>query len=89
VAVTVKVSTVEYPSGVSAVAGNTVKVKGTLIAGGKETVYTGTYAKDGVYSLKIPAKDLSALKAGSYTLVIETSLKNEAPAVEPTNLVVF
>jgi peptide/nickel transport system substrate-binding protein len=87
--VAVKVSLVEYPSGVATVAGSTVKVKATLVAGGKETTYTGTYAKDGVYSVKIPATDLSALKAGSYTLIVETSLKNEAPSVEPTTLVVF
>lgn len=87
--VAVKVSTVEYPSGVAKLAGAGVKVKATLVAGAKETTYTGTYSKDGVYSVKIPAKDLSGLKAGSYTLVVETSLKNEAPAVEPATLVVF
>jgi peptide/nickel transport system substrate-binding protein len=87
--VAVKVSTVEYPSGVAAVAGSNVKVKATLIVGAKETSYTGTYSKDGVYSVKIPAKDLSGLKAGSYTLVVETSLKNEAPSVVPSTLVIF
>lgn len=87
--VAVKVSTVEYPSGVAAVAGGNVKVKATLVVGDKETTYAGTYSKDGVYSVKIPAKDLSGLKAGSYTLVVETSLKNEAPSVVPSTLVVF
>ena len=60
-----------------------------FIVGEKETTYAGTYSKDGVYSVKIPAKDLSGLKAGSYTLVIETYIKNEAPTTEVTSLVVF
>ena len=45
--------------------------------------------KTGQFQVKIPVADLKSLKAGSYTLVIETYLKNEAPATEVTTIVVF
>jgi hypothetical protein len=45
--------------------------------------------KTGQFQVKIPVADLKNLKAGSYVLVVETYLKNEAPATEVTSLVVF
>ncbi len=90
VAIGAAVSIVEYPAGTAKSADATVKLKATLVlADGSEKVYTGAFVKSGSFSVKIPAADLKNLKAGSYTLVIETYLKNEAPATEVTSLVVF
>jgi len=86
----VRASIVEYPSGKAVAATAITKLKATLVlADGTEKVYTGSFVKSGELSLKIPVADVKALKAGSYTLVLETSLKNEAPASEVVSLVVF
>ncbi len=85
----VKLSVVDYPAGTAKPADNTAKVKLTLITADGEKTYAGAFDKTGQYSVTIPAADTKALKAGSYTIVIESSLKAEAPAVESANLVVF
>jgi peptide/nickel transport system substrate-binding protein len=88
--VDVAVSIVEYPAGTSKSADATAKLRATLVlADGTEKVYTGAFVKTGQFQVKIPVADLKNLKAGSYVLVVETYLKNEAPATEVTSLVVF
>ena len=85
----VRLSIVDYPAGTAKPADLTAKVKLTLITADGEKTYNGVFDKTGQYSVTIPAADTRALKAGSYTIVIESSLKTEAPAVESANLVVF
>ncbi len=85
----VRLSIVDYPAGTAKAADNTAKVKLTLITDDGEKVYNGAFDKTGQYSITIPAADTKALKAGSYTIVIESSMKSEAPAVESATLVVF
>ena len=88
--VDVAVSIVEYPAGTAKSADATAKIRATLVlANGSEKAYKGTFVKTGQFQVKIPVADLKSLKAGSYTLVIETYLKNEAPATEVTTIVVF
>jgi peptide/nickel transport system substrate-binding protein len=85
--VTLTVSDITYPSNKAALAakGN---VKVTLI-GDRETSYTAKLAKAGSFQAVIPAKDLDALKAGSYTLVVEAALGTETAAVDTSNVIIF
>ncbi|MCX7029537.1 MAG: ABC transporter substrate-binding protein [Spirochaetes bacterium] len=86
----VAVSIVNYPAGTARSADATAKLRATLVqADGTEKAYPGTFVKAGLFQVKVPVADLSKLKAGSYTLVVESYLKDEAPAVEVTSLVVF
>ncbi|MBL8965488.1 MAG: hypothetical protein JNG85_00695, partial [Spirochaetaceae bacterium] len=52
-------------------------------------VYTAKFDKAGAFKVILPAKDLGAMKPGSYTVVVQTVLANEAPAVTPTSIVLF
>jgi len=56
---------------------------------GTEKVYSARYSKAGLFTATIPAKDLGAMKPGSYTVVIMSSLAGEAPSVVPKTLVLF
>jgi len=85
----VKLSIVDYPAGTARTADGTPKVRLTLITDSGEKVYTGKFAKLGQYSVTIPGADTNALKAGSYTIVVESFLGTEAPAVQSATLVVF
>jgi peptide/nickel transport system substrate-binding protein len=86
----VAVSIVSYPAGTARSADATAKLRATLVqADGTEKVFTGTFVKAGQFQVKIPMADLAKLKTGSYTLVVESYLKDEAPASEVTSLVVF
>lgn len=88
--VDVKVSIVDYPAGTAKSADATAKVRATLVmADGSEKAYTGAFVKAGQFQVKVPTADLAKLKAGSYVLVVESFIKNEAPGVEVTSLVVF
>jgi peptide/nickel transport system substrate-binding protein len=86
--VSIKISEVEYPADTAA-ASSAANVKVTLIADSQEKVYTARRVAAGEYQAVIPAADMKALKAGSYTLVVESVLAKEAPAVQATTLVVF
>ncbi len=91
-AIGIRVSVVDYPSGAARGAEGNVKVKATVVpasAAGGEKTYGGSFARTGEFSLLIPAADVRALGVGSHTLVIETSLADEAPATEVAALVVF
>jgi hypothetical protein len=85
----VKLSMVDYPAGTARTADGTPKVRLTLISDAGEKVYTGKFAKLGQYNVTIPGADTGALKAGSYTIVVESFLGTEAPAVQSATLVVF
>jgi peptide/nickel transport system substrate-binding protein len=88
--ISVAVSVVSYPAGTARSADATAKLRATLVqADGTEKAYPGTFVKAGMFQVKIPVADLSKLKTGSYTFVVESYLKDEAPAVEVTSLVVF
>jgi peptide/nickel transport system substrate-binding protein len=87
--VTAKVSVVDYPAGTAKAADAGVKVTLTLVTTDGEKLYKGAYLNAGQFAATIPAADMKALKAGSYTIVVQSVLKDEAPAVEPATLVVF
>jgi hypothetical protein len=57
--------------------------------GEKEKTYAGAYVNPGEYAAILPAADLAALKAGSYTLVAQSALAGEAPSVVSAALVLF
>ncbi|HQK34276.1 MAG TPA: ABC transporter substrate-binding protein [Spirochaetales bacterium] len=86
VTVTAKVSTFVYPSDKMNPAGNNVKISLTLITPAGEKVFTGKMTKAGEFAVVIPAKELAALKAGAYTIVVETKIANEAPSVKVDTL---
>ena len=85
----VSVSLVSYPAGSARAADATAKVRITLVAPDGEKKYTGTFVKAGQFQVKLPVADLAKLKTGSYTLVVESYVGKEAPAVEVSSLVVF
>jgi len=87
--VDIAVSAVSYPANTAKSADATAKVRATLVTPAGEKVYSGTFVKAGQFQVKLPAADLAKLKTGSYTLVVESYLKDEAPAVEVPSLVVF
>lgn len=86
VTVTAKVSTYRYPSDAMTPAGNNVKVSLTLITPAGEKVFAGKYSKAGEFVVTIPSKELSALKPGAYTIVVETKIAGEAPSVKVDTL---
>ena len=87
--VTVKLSTVDYPAGTAKPAGDGAKVKLTLVTPEGETGYYARFVKAGEYQVTIPRQKMSTLKSGSYTVVVEASLGDEAPASDNANLIVF
>jgi len=79
-----------YPDTATTALSNKAKVTVALqLADGTEKVYAAKFIKAGSFEAVIPAKDLGALKPGSYTIVIMSSLASEAPSVEPATLVLF
>jgi len=60
-----------------------------ILADNTEKVYTAKYTSAGNFQAVIPAKDLGALKAGAYTLVVQSVLSTESPAVQASSLVLF
>ncbi len=87
--ITVNVSSFNYPD-----VAKTPLAKGKVTAalqlpGGGEKVYTAVSKAAGSFVVTIPAKDLGALKAGSYTVVIMSSIGTESPSVSPETLVLF
>ena len=86
----VVVSEVTYPDDTAKAASNKAKVTVTLIlADNTEKVYSAKYTSAGNFQAVIPAKDLGALKAGAYTLVVQSILSTESPAVQASSLVLF
>jgi peptide/nickel transport system substrate-binding protein len=87
--VDVSVSLVSYPAGAARAADATAKVTITLVAPDGEKKYPGAFVKAGQFQVKLPVADLAKLKTGSYTLIVESYVGKEAPAVEVSSLVVF
>ncbi len=85
----VAVSQYTYPSDQTKPAVKDAKVTVTLITPAGEKPYEAKYVKDGAFQAVIPVADLGALAPGSYTLVVESKLKDEAPSVKPSSLVLF
>lgn len=90
VKVDVAVSAVTYPDDTAKAADTSAKVTVTLImADNTEKAYPAQYQAPGSFQALIPAKDLSGLKPGAYTLVIQSVFGSEAPSVLPSSLVLF
>lgn len=70
---------------------NKAKVELKLqLEGGGEKVYAAKFSKAGVFTATIPAADMAALKPGvPYTVVVMSSLADEAPSVVSVNLTLF
>jgi peptide/nickel transport system substrate-binding protein len=85
--VTAQISEVGYPSAIAKAAAS-AKVTVTLVAD-KEYSFPAKATKAGTYEAVLPAKTLDTLKAGSYTIVVESSLGTESPTVETSNVLVF
>lgn len=85
--VSATVSEVAYPSN-KAKAAAKANVKISLI-GATPTSYAAKAAKAGSFEAVIPAKDLDALQPGSYTIVVEASLTDQAGAVDNSSVTIF
>lgn len=85
--ITIKIAEVEYPAD-TAKAAAAASVKVTLIADTEKT-YTAKLIRAGEFEAVIPAADMKALKAGSYTVIVESLLSKESPSVQAATLVVF
>ncbi|MCX7027500.1 MAG: ABC transporter substrate-binding protein [Spirochaetes bacterium] len=90
VKIDVALSTMTYPDNTAKPADNKAKVTVTIIMpDNTEKVYTAKFVSAGAYQAVLPAKDLGALKPGVYTVVVQSVLSTEAPAVTPAALVLF
>jgi len=87
VAVDVAVAEIAFPANTAKAAAKAI-VKVTLVAD-KDYVYAAKASKAGLYRALIPAKDLAALKAGTYTVIGEAGLGPESGAVDTASLIVF
>lgn len=87
VTVDIAVAQVSYPAN-KATAAAKASVKITVVAD-KEIVVAAKASKPGFYTATIPAKDLAALKAGTYTVIAEAALGSESGAVDTANLIVY
>ena len=89
VVITVNASSYVYPSATMVPLSRDGKVTvGLQKPDGTEKIYVAAFRAPGQFVATIPAADLAALGAGSYTLVvISTFDKGEAPSVVPTTLV--
>jgi peptide/nickel transport system substrate-binding protein len=89
-AVTIKVSTVEYPETTSTPTNATARVRLTILGlPGGDRSYNGVFVRPGQYSVVIPAADTKLLAAGTYTVVAESQLRAETPSVESSAIVLF
>ncbi len=78
---TAYVSQFTYPSSDAVDASADVKVKALVIdPDGKESEFAGTYSGYGEFIFDFSSSDLAALGAGRYTVVIMSSLADEAPS---------
>lgn len=69
---------------------NKAKVEIKLQLEGGEKVYAAKFSKAGVFTATIPAADMAALKPGQpYTVVVMSSLADEAPSVVSVNMTLF
>jgi len=87
--ITINVSSFNYPDVAKAPLAKGKVSAALQLPGGGEKVYTAVSKAAGTFVVTIPAKDLGALKAGSYTVVIMSSIGTESPSVSPETLVLF
>jgi len=87
----INVSSFIYPNADTTPLNNRGKVELRLqLPNGSEKVYNAKFTKNGQFTGTIPASDMAALTAGqSYTVVIMSSIADEAPSVAVANLVLF
>jgi peptide/nickel transport system substrate-binding protein len=80
-----------YPEADTTPLSNKGKVELRLqLPNGGEKVYNASFARNGQFTGTIPASDMATLAAGqSYTVVIMSSIANEAPSVAVADLVLF
>jgi peptide/nickel transport system substrate-binding protein len=88
-AVALKVSAVDYPANTARGATEKAKVTLTLVTPKGEKVYKAVFVKAGQFTATIPAADTKGLAAGAYTIVAQSQLAAEAPAVESGMLTLF
>ena len=88
-AVTIRVSTIEYPETAATPTNATARIRLTLVAPGDEKSYKGVFVRPGQYSVIIPASDTKALAAGTCTIIVESQLRSESPSVESSTFVLF
>ncbi len=89
VKVTIKVSAVQYPLNTAKAADATAKVTLTLVTPTGDKEYKGVFSRAGQFIVTIPAADTKSFKAGSYTIVVQSLFKTEAPSVQPGAIVFF
>jgi peptide/nickel transport system substrate-binding protein len=90
VSIDVAVSAVTYPDDKATAADAKAKVTVTLmLADGSEKKYAATFVKAGQFNAVIPSKDIGSLKAGSYTIVVQSAFASESPSVESQTLLLF
>jgi peptide/nickel transport system substrate-binding protein len=86
----ITVSQVTYPNDTAKAADAKAKVTVTLISpDNSEKVYDATFVKTGSFQALIPAKDLAAMKSGSYTIVVQSSLASESPSIKTETMILF
>jgi peptide/nickel transport system substrate-binding protein len=87
----ISVSSFVYPEADTTPLTNKGKVELRLqLPNGSEKVYNAQFARNGQFTGTIPASDMATLTAGqSYTVVIMSSIANEAPSVAVADLLLF
>jgi len=87
----ISVSSFVYPEADTTPLSNKGKVELRLqLPNGSEKVYNAKFTKNGQFTGTIPASDMATLTAGqSYTVVIMSSIADEAPSVAVADLVLF
>jgi len=87
----ISVSSFIYPNSDTTPLNNRGKVELRLqLPNGSEKVYNAKFTKNGQFTGTIPASDMATLTAGqSYTVVIMSSIADEAPSVAVADLVLF
>jgi len=88
-AVTVKVSTIDYPGTAATPTDATARVTLALVVSGSEKFFSGVFVRPGQYAITIPATETKGLAAGAYTIVAEAQLRKETPSVESSTVVLF
>jgi peptide/nickel transport system substrate-binding protein len=80
-----------YPEVAAFPLGEKAKVELRLqLDGGNEKVYPASFTRPGVFTATVPAADMGGLETGRpYTVVVMSSLADEAPSVVPVTMTLF
>jgi len=80
--ITLSASQRTYPADIAVEATNKVIPTVIFIASdNKETAFTGKFVKAGELAVTVPATELGKLAAGTYTVIIQTQIADEAPSI--------